>query len=162
LVTDGTGAVADFITATTGAVSFGGTAQPVRVVGLSAAIWGDPANPTGWSAPWTVLLPVPLPLAVVATGVASNAFTITVPNGAQPVTVDFSNTSGSATLVYQVDRSGGIVTVSPVDITTTTGMTTFTNAMTAGTLVKVYGIAQFNGTLKGYVVFYFTGMMPIS
>jgi hypothetical protein len=52
--------------------------------------------------------------------------------------------------------------VSPVDITTTAGMTTFTNAMTAGTPVKVYGIAQFNGTLTGYVVFYFTGMMPIS
>jgi hypothetical protein len=162
LVTDGTGAVTDFITATTGAVSFGGTAQPVRVVGLSAATWGDPANPSGWSAPWTVLLPVPLPLAVVATGVASNAFTITVPNGTQPVTVDFSNTSGSASLVYQVDRNGDIVTVSPVDITTSAGMMTFTNAMTAGTPVKVYGIAQFNGTLTGYVLFYFTGMMPIS
>jgi hypothetical protein len=163
LVTDGAVAVTDFITATTGtAVSFGGTAQPVGVVGLTAATWDDPVNPTGWSAPWTVLEPVPLPLAVVATGIASNAFTITVPNGTQPVTVDFSNTSGSASLVYQVDRNGDIVTVSPVDITTTAGMTTFTSAMTAGTPVKVYGIAQFNGTLMGYVVFYFTGMMPIS
>jgi hypothetical protein len=163
LVTDGTAAVTDFITATTGAaVSFGGTAQPIRVVGLTAATWADPANPSGWSAPWTVLEPVPLPLAVVATGIASNAFTITVPNGTQPVTVDFSNSSGSASLVYQVDRNGDIVTVSPVDITTTAGMTTFTSAMTAGTPVKVFGIAQFNGTLMGYVVFYFTGMVPIS
>jgi hypothetical protein len=162
VLTDGSGAVADFITATTGAVSFGGTAQPVRVVGLSAAIWGDAANPTGWSAPWTILEPVPLPLAVVATGIASNAFTITVPNGTQPVTVDFSNTSGSASLVYQVDRVGNIVTVSPVDITTSAGMTTFTNGLTAGTPVKVYGIAQFNGTLKGYVLIYFTGVAPIS
>jgi hypothetical protein len=162
VLTDGSGAVADFITATTGAVSFGGTAQPVRVVGLSAAIWGDPANPTGWSAPWTILEPVPLPLAVVATGIASNAFTITVPNGTQPVTVDFSNTSGSASLVYQVDRVGNIVTVSPVDITTSAGMTTFTNGLTAGTPVKVYGIAQFNGTLMAYVLIYFTGVAPIS
>jgi hypothetical protein len=105
---------------------------------------------------------VPLPLAVVATGIASNAFTITVPNGTQPVTVDFSNTSGSASLVYQVDRVGNIVTVSPVDITTSAGMTTFTNGLTAGTPVKVYGIAQFNGTLKGYVLIYFTGVAPIS
>jgi hypothetical protein len=162
VLTDGSGAVADFITATTGAVSFGGTAQPVRVVGLSAAIWGDAANPTGWSAPWTILEPVPLPLAVVATGIASNAFTITVPNGTQPVTVDFSNTSGSASLVYQVDRVGNIVTVSPVDITTSAGMTTFTNGLTAGTPVKVYGIAQFNGTLMAYVLIYFTGVAPIS
>jgi hypothetical protein len=164
VLTDGTTAVADFITATSGAVSFGGTAQAVPVVGLTAAVWADPANPTGWSAPWAILEPVPLPLATVATGIAANstAFTITVPNGAQPVTVDFSNTSGSASLVYQVDRVGNIVTISRVDITTTAGMTTFTNAMAAGTPVKVYGVAQFNGTLMGYVVFYFTGVAPIS
>jgi hypothetical protein len=163
-LTDGATAVADFITATSGAVSFGGTAQAVPVVGLSAAVWADPANPSGWSVPWTVLEPVPLPLAAVATGIALNgtSFTITVPNGTQPVTVDFSNTGGSASLVYQVDRAGNIVTVSPVDLTTTAGMTTFTTAMVAGTPVKVYGIAQFNGTIMGYVVVYFTGTAPIS
>jgi hypothetical protein len=164
LLTDGTTAVADFITATSGAVSFGGTAQAVPVVGLSAAVWADPANPSGWSVPWTVLEPVPLPLAAVATVIAPNgtSFTITVPNGAQPVTVDFSNTAGSASLVYQVDRVNNIVTVSPVDLTTTAGMTTFTTAMAVGTPVKVYGIAQANGTVMGYVVVYFTGMAPIS
>ena len=39
----------------------------IDVVGLSTARWADPANPLGWSAPWTVLLPVPVPLASVAT-----------------------------------------------------------------------------------------------
>jgi hypothetical protein len=163
LLTDGSTAITDFIAATSGtAVSFGGTAAPIGVVGLSAARWADPANPTGWSVPWTVLEPVPVPLALVQTGIASNAFTIAVAAGTQPVTVDFSNTSGSATLVYQVDRVGNMVTVSPVDITTTAGMNTFTTAMTAGTPVKVYGIAQSGGTLMGYVVFYFTGMAPMS
>jgi hypothetical protein len=163
LLTDGSTAIADFIAATNGtAVSFGGSAAPIGVVGLSAARWADPANPSGWSVPWTVLEPVPVPLALVATGIASNAFTIAVADGSQPVTVDFSNTSGSATLVYQVDRVGNIVTLSPVDITTTTGMNTFTAAMTAGTPVKVYGIAQAGGTLMGYVVIYFTGMAPAS
>jgi hypothetical protein len=76
--------------------------------------------------------------------------------------VDFNDTSGSATLVYQVDRVGNIVTVSSVDITTSSGLTTFTNALTAGTPVKVYGIAQSDGTLKGYVVIYFTGVAPMS
>jgi hypothetical protein len=163
LLTDGTGAIADFIAATNGTVvSFGGTAAPIAVVGASAARWADPANLSGWSVPWTVLEPVPVPLALVATGVAGNAFSIALANGTQPVTVDFSNTSGSATLVYQVDRSGNIVTVSPVDITTMAGMTTFTTAMTAGTPVKVYGIAQAGGTLMGYVVIYYTGMAPMS
>ncbi|MFI4869819.1 MAG: hypothetical protein ACHQDD_10805 [Steroidobacterales bacterium] len=162
LLTDGSAAVADFIAATNGTVSFGGGAAPINAVGLSDARWADAANPTGWSAPWTVLLPVPVALASVATGVAGNSFTITVPSGTQPVTVDFNNSSGSATLVYQVDRSGNTVTVSPVDITTSSGMTTFSNALAAGTPVKVFGIAQPDGTLKGYVVTYFTGMAPMS
>jgi hypothetical protein len=163
LLTDGTGAIADFIAATNGTVvSFGGTAAPIAVVGASAARWADPANLSGWSAPWTVLAPVPVPLALVATGVAGNSFSIALANGTQPVTVDFSNTSGSATLVYQVDRSGNIITVSPVDLTTMAGMNTFTTAMSAGTPVKVYGIAQAGGTLMGYVVIYYTGMAPMS
>jgi hypothetical protein len=163
LLTDGSGAIADFIAATNGtAVSFGGTAAPIAVVGVSAARWADPANLSGWSVPWTVLEPVPVPLALVATGIAGNAFTIALADGTQPVTVDFSTTSGSATLVYQVDRSGNIVTVSPVDITTMAGMTTFTTAMNAGTPVKVYGIAQAGGTLMSYVVIYYTGMAPMS
>jgi hypothetical protein len=162
LLTDGSAAVSDFIAATSGTVSFGGSAPAVPAVGLSAARWADAANPMAWSAAWAVLLPVPLPLASIATGVAANAFSITVAGGTQPVTVDFNNSSGSATLVYQVDRSGGIVTVSPVDITSSSGMTTFTNALTAGTPIKVYGIAQSDGTLKGYVLVYFTGMAPAS
>ncbi|HEX2791756.1 MAG TPA: DUF4382 domain-containing protein [Steroidobacteraceae bacterium] len=162
LLTDGSTAVTDFIAATNGTVSFGGTAAPIGVIGLSAARWADPANPTGWSAPWTVLVPVPVPLALVATGVAGTSFSIAVTGGTQPVTVDFSNTAGSATLVYQVDRSGDIVTVSPVDITTMSGMNTFSTAMTAGTPVKVFGIAQSDGTLMGYVVIYFTGVVPMS
>jgi hypothetical protein len=162
LLTDGSTAITDFIAATNGTVSFGGSAPPIRVVGLSAARWADPANPAGWSAPWTVLLPVPVPLALVATGVASNGFTIAVATGTQPVTVDFSNTSGSAALVYQLDRVGNIVTVSPVDITSASGMTTFTDNLTAGTPVKVFGIAQADGTLKAYVVIYYTGMAPMS
>ena len=74
--------------------------------------------------------------------------------------VNLSTTSGSATLVYQVDRSNGIVTVSAVDITTSAGQTTITNGLVAGTPVKVYGIPQANGTIKAYVVVYFTGMTP--
>ena len=162
MLTDGTAAVSDFIAATGGTVSFGGTAPAIDVVGLSAARWADPANPLGWSAPWTVLLPVPVPLASVATAIAGNTFTITVAGGTQPVTVDFSATSGSATLVYQVDRSGNVVTVSPVDITTAAGLATFTTNLSAGTPVKVYGIVQSDLTLAGYVVIYFTGMAPVS
>ena len=47
----GANATADFVAATNGGVNFGGTVGSISAWGVSGAIWGDPANPTGWSAP---------------------------------------------------------------------------------------------------------------
>ena len=74
--------------------------------------------------------------------------------------MDVSTTTGSATLVYQVDRTNGIVTVSPIDITTSTGLADLKAGLAVGAPVKVYGIPQGDGTLKAYVIAYFTGEMP--
>lgn len=157
LVTSGSNATTEFAAATNGGVSFGGTVGAVSAWGYSRAVWGDPANAAGWSLPWTILLPTPIPLGTVATAYAGNAFTVTVAGGTMPVTVDVSSTSGSATLIYQVDRTNNIVTISPVDITTSAGLTTLTNGLTAGALVKVYGVPQSSGTLQAYVLTYYTG-----
>jgi Domain of unknown function (DUF4382) len=148
LVTSGPNAVQSFVQATTGLAG-------LTAYGFSDARWGDPANATGWSAPWVDLLPSPLPLGLVATGLSNDQFTVTA--AAQTYTVDVGAMSGSATLVYQVDRSGGIVTVSPIDIATAGGLSTFTQALVAGTPVKVFGVPQSNATLQAYVVVYFTG-----
>jgi hypothetical protein len=51
--------------------------------------------------------------------------------------LDVGTTSGSATLVYQVDCTGGIATVSPVDVTTSSGLTTLTTGLAAGAPMKV-------------------------
>ena len=138
----------------------------ILAVGVSYAVWDDPANPTGWSAAASILLPVPVPFVSVATAPAAAAsgyaFTVTAPTGTLPVTVAVDNTGGEATLVYQVDYSSGIATVSPVDITTASGLMTFINGMTAGTKVKISGIAQSDGTLKAYVITYFTNTTPAS
>lgn len=164
LVDSGANATADFVTATTGAVNFGGTYGAVRAWGASYARWADPANPTGWSVPWVVLAPTPLPRGLVATGLVSgtgtSTFTFNVPGGTTPATVDVSTASGSATLVYQVDRTGGIVTVSPEDVTTSAGLTALTDGLAVGAPVKVYGVPQADGTFKAYVLTYFTGLMP--
>jgi hypothetical protein len=128
---------------------------------VSYTIWGDPANPAGWAAAASVLLPSKLPLGTVATGLAGNAFTMNIPGGSMPGTVEVSTGAGSATLVYQVDRTNGIVTVSPVDITTSAGLTTLTDGLAAGAPVGVYGIPQSNSAVKAYVLTYFTGEMPI-
>jgi Domain of unknown function (DUF4382) len=159
-VTSGANAIPAFVSATNGGVDFGGTAGPVTAWGRSNAIWNDPANPNGWSARWTVLMPTPIPLGTVATGLLNNAFTMTVTGGVTAATVDVSTTSGSATLVYQIDRTNGVVTVSPVDITTSAGLTTLTNGLAVGTDVKVYGTPQADGTLKASVLSYYTGDNP--
>lgn len=96
----------------------------------------------------------------MATGLANSSFTLTLNGGTTPGTVDLGTTSGSATLVYQVDRSNGTVSISPVDITTASGLSMLSSALTAGTPVKVYGTPQSDGTLKAYVLMYFTGTTP--
>jgi Domain of unknown function (DUF4382)/Domain of unknown function (DUF5666) len=159
LLDSGSAAIADFVSATTG---------PIPAFGASFATWGDPANPAGWSAPQAVLAPVPLPLANVTSPFASGSVGITalaIPgmNGTgQSYTVNIDSTSGQATLVYQVDRSGGILTVNPVDITTASGLSTFTNAMVDGTFVKVFGTPQSDGSLRAYVLLYYSGVTPAS
>jgi Domain of unknown function (DUF4382) len=162
LMTTGANAAADFATATNGGVSFGGTVGAVNAWGISGATWADPANPSGWSAAWSILEPTPIPLGVVSTAYANNAFAMTVAGGATAVTVDVSTAQGAATLAYQIDRSGNIVTVSQIDLTSSSDLTTFTQAMTAGVPVKVFGVPQADGTLKAYVIAYYTGMAPAS
>jgi Domain of unknown function (DUF4382) len=162
LLADGSGAIADFSTAVGGGASGGFTfaGDNFFAWGLSDVRWGDPANPSGWAAPWAILEPTPLPRGTVVTGLANNSFTMTLSGGTTPGTVAVSTASGSATLVYQVDRSNGIVSISPIDITTANGLSTLTSALAAGTQVKVYGTPQTDGTYKAYVLMYFTNTEP--
>jgi hypothetical protein len=165
LITDGSNAITDFVAATNGGVNFGGTVGPVVAHGASFAIWADPSNPTGWAAPWTVIEPTTLPLGTVVSGLVTNGndvdtFTMSESGGANPVTVDVSAVSGSATLVYQVDRTNGVLTVSPQDITTSAGLTALTDGLAVGAPVRVYAVPQADGTLKAYALTYYTGSMP--
>ncbi len=157
---DGGDAVSEFVAATGGSVDFGGNVGAVPSYGVSFSIWNDSANQGGWAAYASILIPSRLPLGNVEAGLVGNAFGMTAPGGAMPVTVDVSTTMGSATLVYQIDRTDGVVTVSPVDITTTDGLTQLTAGLAVGAPVKVYGIPQANSTLKAYALAYFTGTMP--
>ncbi len=159
-VDSGANAIGDFVAATNGAVDFGGSAGAVATMGVSRAIWNDPASANSWSAAATVLLPSKLPLGTVANGLLNNAFTMTVAGGTTAATIDISTTSGGATLVYQVDRTNGVVTISPVDITTSAGLMSLTNGLAVGARVKVYGLPQPDGTVKAYVLTYFTGTQP--
>ena len=166
IVDSGTNAIPDFETATNGTVTFGGSAGAYPTWGESYATWNDPSATNAWAVPWTVLMPTTVPLGTVATtyvnGSPDGTFTMSETGGTSTVPVDLSTTSGSGTLVYQVDRVNGIVTVSAVDITTTAGQNTVTSNLVAGTPVKVYGIPQANASLKAYVVIYYTGTLPMT
>jgi hypothetical protein len=165
-VTYGADATAGFMAATNGAVNFGGTVGTLAAFGESVAMWGDGAsNTSGWYLRDAVLVPTPVPLGTVTTALANNTFAMTVVGGTLPVTVDVSTTSGSATLVYQLNRANGIVTVSPLDITNG-GLNTLMQGLTPGALVKVFGVPEApvppatTGALRAYVLVYYTGMMP--
>jgi hypothetical protein len=151
VVDSGANAVSDFANAT----NFGGNVG-LNVMGETYATWNDPIAANTWAAPSAVLDPTPVPLTLAATGYNNGSFTIVL-NGTQTVPINLDITSGSGTLVYQVDWSGGTFTISPVDITTTTGQNTLTTNLLANTPVKVYGIPQANGSIKCYVLSYFTG-----
>jgi hypothetical protein len=152
IVDSGTSAISDFETATNGTVNFGGSAGAYPAWGETFATWDSSA--TAWDAPWVVLLPTTVPLGTAATAYSGGSFMLSEPGGTMAVPVNLDTTSGSATLVYQVDRTNGIVSVSAIDITKTAPN------ITPGTPVKVYGIPQANDSIKAYVVVYFTGTMP--
>jgi hypothetical protein len=166
LTNSGAGAIPAFVATTAGTVNFGGIAGVVSSAGSSYAVWNDPANAGGWAVANTVLLPTKLPLGRVVSGltnlsVGSNSFTMNALGGTTAATIDVSSASDQATLVYQVDRTAGIVTVSSIDITTPTGLATLTANLVTGVPVKVYGIPQSDDALKAYVLVYFTGVLPI-
>ena len=140
---------------------------PLPAWGESVATWGDGgSNASGWYVRDAVLVPTPLPLGVVTTAFSNNTFAISVPGGTLPVTVNVSTTMGSATLVYQIDRSSGVITVSPIDLTTPAGLAAIGAGLSAGAPVKVFGVPQApvapatTGTLRAYVIVYYTGTMP--
>jgi hypothetical protein len=162
IVDSGATAVSDFATATNGAVNFGGTVGLMKVRGESYALWNDPNGLNSWAASFTVLEPTPVPLGLATTAYSNGSFTVSVPGGATTAPVSLSTTSGSSTLVYQVDWIGGIFTVSPVDISTAAGQATLTTNLVANTPVKVYGIPQADGSIKCYVLTYFTGFAQAS
>ena len=161
----GEAAKTSFVGATGGAVNFGGTVGALNAWGTSYVTWNDPAGPNDWSAMFTILEPTPIPMGTVGSpfviGTNAGSFGMNAFGGANTVTVNLSAVSGSATLVYQVDRSNGIVTISPQDITTTSGMNNVAAKLVNGTLVKVFGVPQSDGTIKAYTVFFYTGVMPM-
>ncbi len=157
--------ILDFDSTTNESVNFGGSIGTLPVYGQSGAIWAAGA-PGSWEVPSAILVPGPLPLASVSgswvTTSGGGDFTIVAPpHGTTPaVTIDVSSVVGSATLIYQVDRTNGIVTISPVDITTPAGLSTVTNNLVTGTLVAAAGVPEPNGHLKAYIILYYTGTMP--
>ena len=88
------------------------------------------------------------------------SFGMTVPGGSQPVTVDLSTAANSTSLVYQVDNTGGVVTVTQQDLTNSATFSSVQQKLVSGTLVKAYSVPTINNTVNAYVLFYYTGTLP--
>jgi hypothetical protein len=127
---------------------------------LSFGAWNDPASPGAWSSRAAYLEPVALPRGTVASPLTGSSFTLLLPGAANLVNVDLDLTGGS-TRVYQVDRTGGIVTVTPVDLATAAGQASLAGALGSGATVKVFGIPQADGHIQASVLFCYTGTLPI-
>jgi hypothetical protein len=164
LVDSGANATTDFGAIAAGSVTFGGTAVvPVmKPWGVSYATWNDSAAANAWSARWAVLEPTELPKGTVTSpwSAGSDSFSLSLPGGASSVPVVVGLGSGSATLVYQVDKTAGVITVSTIDVTTAAGQADLATNLVNTAKVKVYGVPQANGSIKAYVLFYYTGTLP--
>jgi hypothetical protein len=160
LINSGATAIDDFVAATSGHLDVGGTVGTLTPWGVTFARWNKASNPDGWSAANTILVPTRLPLGTVANAYADGSFTLLVPGAVTAATVRLSSAAGSATLAYQIDRTNGIVTVSPVDLTTSEGMAALSAGLVSGTPVKVYGVPQSDVSFKAYVIAYYTGDVP--
>jgi hypothetical protein len=160
LITSGANAIGDFVAATTGAADFGGTAGRVIPWGLSFAHWNGAAGTGAWQAANAILMPSRLPTGVVANAFMNGSFTMTLKGGMTAATVDVGTATGSATLAYQIDCTGGVVTVSAVDVTTADGLAALSAGLVAGAKVKVYGVPLSDSSIKAYVLAYYTGEAP--
>ena len=167
LADTGNNAVSDFVKATGGSVNFGGEVGALKPQGLTLATWNDPVAADTWAARWTILTPVGAPVGAIsqAFSTSTNAFgyTVPVPSSAPantppplPVIVDLSTTSGNTTLVYQVDRQGGVITVTPQDISNASTLQTVAQNLNVNVPVKVFGVPQSDGSLKAYLLLYYT------
>jgi hypothetical protein len=140
------------------------TSGSLTAYGASLATWDDPAAPDAWALRSTTLLPVPLGLATVTTGLVSSGVTSTfslTPVGATaPLTVELVTASGSAPLVFQAHRDHGSVTMTPLDITTSSGLAQLGAALVPGAYVKVFGLPKSSGTVQAYTLLYYTGIEP--
>jgi Domain of unknown function (DUF4382) len=157
IVDSGANAIGDFDNATNGSVNFSGSVGQMQAAGETWATWNDPAAPNAWAAPSAVLIPTTIPLGTAATSYSNGTFMVSVVGGTQAVPVNINTTTGSGTLVYQVSWSNGVITITPVDVTTTAGQNTLSTNLVTGAPVKVYGIPQANGSINAYVLSYFTG-----
>jgi Domain of unknown function (DUF4382) len=163
--------ISDFVAATNGALAPGGSLGALQAWGESIARWGDGSGnsttATGWYARDAILEPTPTPLGTVATPLGGGTvFSVNLLGAASAIPVSLSTTAGQATLVYQINRSGGKVTITPVDISGGgTGLATLSAALTTGAIVKVWGVplagpTPGSGTLAAYVLAYYSGTPP--
>ncbi|HJV48103.1 MAG TPA: hypothetical protein VJ549_02390 [Geothrix sp.] len=150
---------ADFAGFATRTVDFGGTAGAYGPWSTTEAVWGDPANPVGWSARDTGFQSLRLPDGSVAAPWVASAnggtFDLALPGGTQTVTV---NVNVASTLAYHnhginTYLGGFSIGLEAFDLTAPTGLTTFLAYLAHGYPVRVFGYPNGSGGLVATTIF---------
>jgi hypothetical protein len=126
---------------------------------VSYATWDDPAGPAAWSAKSASPQAIALSGGTVAVAWSGTSFSLALPGGGS-LPVDLDLAPGSATLAYQVDRAGGTVTVTPVDLATAAGLASLAGLLGPGAPVQVFAIPEPGGRVLAQALLAYTGVPP--
>lgn len=140
-------------------VDFGGTAGAFGPWTSTGAVWGDAANPGGWSAQNTEFQALRLPDGSVASpwvaSLGGGSFGLSLPGGTQTVTVDVGTATTLAYINYGINApSGGFgINITPMDLTTAVGLSSFQLWLARGWPVRVFGYADGAGHITATTIF---------
>lgn len=140
-------------------VDFGGTAGAFGPWTSTGAVWGDAANPGGWSAKSTAFQSLRLPDGSVASpwvaSASGGSFGLSLPGGTQTVTVDLNTATALAYLNHGVDvtYSGFGISLESFDLTTTAGLSSFQLYLARGWPVRVFGYPDGAGHITATTIF---------
>ncbi|GLH72874.1 hypothetical protein GETHLI_13760 [Geothrix limicola] len=135
----------DFAAAVTGA-------GDVRVQGASDLVWNT--GTSTWDASTAVFLPVAPPQGTISGSYNGGQLGFTFTNSAatsQTLTVNLKTTVGMQPAVVEVANQGGVITVSPIDVSA------WATKLVAPAKARVAVVPKPDGTFSAYAVVVFTG-----
>ncbi|WLT33561.1 DUF4382 domain-containing protein [Geothrix sp. PMB-07] len=150
----------DFAGFASRSVDFGGTAGVFVPWTSTGAVWGDAANPNGWTAQTTEFQSLRLPDGSVASpwiaAAGGGSFGLSLPGGTQTITVDVSVATTKAYNNRGINPPpyGGFgIDTEPFDLSTASGLNSFQSYLARGWPIRVFGYPDGRGHITATTIF---------